>query len=145
MRLRSDQRHRFEAAPEDLWSAMVSVDHFQRWWPWLRRFCASGVEPGDVWMATVQPPLPYRVRFDLLLTEVVAPRLVAVDVTGDVEGAARLEVQGDGDGSELHFTSELTPTSSMLRTVARFAPPIARFGHEWVLRTGLEQFRSRAL
>src|SRR6187455_1324502 len=92
VRLRSDQRHRFEAAPEDLWSALVSVDHFQRWWPWLRRFCASGVQPGDVWMATVQPPLPYRVRFDLLLTEVVAPRLVAVDVTGDVEGAARLEV-----------------------------------------------------
>jgi len=147
VRLRSDQRHRFDAAPDELWDAMVSVDQFQRWWPWLRRFRASGVQRGDVWTATVQPPLPYRVRFDLLLTEVVAPHLVAVDVTGDIEGAARLEVHGNGaaGGSELHFTSELTPTSSMLRAVARLAPPVARFGHEWVLNTGLEQFRSQAL
>ena len=48
-------------------------------------------------------------------------------------------------GSELHFTSELTPTNSVLRAVARLASPIARYGHEWVLNTGLEQFRSRAL
>ena len=147
MRLRSDQRHRFDAAPHELWDAMVSVEHFQRWWPWLRRFEATGVRRGDVWTATVQPPLPYRVSFDLLLTEVEAPHVVAVDVTGDVEGAARLEVRSNGSegGSELHFTSELTPTSQLLRAVARLAPPVARYGHEWVLETGLTQFRDRAL
>jgi hypothetical protein len=124
---------------------MVSVDEFQRWWPWLRRFDASGVERGDVWTATVQPPLPYRVTFDLLLTEVVAPRTVAVDVTGDIEGSARLVVHENGGvGSDLHFTSELTPTSTVLRAVAGIAPPVARYGHEWVLSTGLEQFRARA-
>ncbi|MFL6206117.1 MAG: SRPBCC family protein [Acidimicrobiales bacterium] len=145
MRLLSDQRHRFDVAPDQLWAAMVRVDDFRRWWPWLRRFDASGVERGDVWRATVQPPLPYRVRFDLLLTDVEAPRCISVDVTGDVEGSARLEVHDDGGGSELHFTSDLTPTSRVLRAVTRVAPPVARFGHEWVLDTGLEQFRSRAL
>ena len=124
---------------------MVSVDRFQSWWPWLRRFDASGVRRGDVWTATVQPPLPYRVSFDLLLTEVRAPHVVAVDVTGDIEGAARLEVAANGHGSELHFTSELTPTSTLLRAVSRLAPPVARYGHEWVLGTGLTQFRQRAL
>jgi Polyketide cyclase / dehydrase and lipid transport len=145
VRLRSDQRHHFDAAPNELWAAMVNVDQFQRWWPWLRRFDASGVGRGDVWRATVQPPLPYRVSLDLLLTEVSAPLVVAVDVTGDIEGSARLEVHPNASGSELHFTSELTPTSSLLRTVARFAPPIARYGHEWVLNTGLAQFRDQAL
>ena len=38
--------------------------------------------------------------------------------------------------------SELTPTSSLLRTLARLAPPVARYGHEWVLSTGLQQFRA---
>jgi uncharacterized protein YndB with AHSA1/START domain len=147
VRLRSDQRHHFDASPAELWDAMVSVDRFQAWWPWLRRFDASGVGRGEVWTATVQPPLPYRVTFDLLLTEVVAPHRIAVDVTGDVEGSARLEVHADGSGgrSQLHFTSELTPTSTLLRAVARLAPPVARYGHEWVLGTGRQQFRARAL
>jgi hypothetical protein len=144
VRIRSDQRHSFDASPEELWAAMVSVDRFRSWWPWLRRFDAAGVAPGDVWTATVQPPLPYRLTFDLLLTEVQRPRLVAVDVTGDIEGAARLEVTRRGSGSELHFTSELTPTSSVLRAVAQVAPPVARFGHQWVLETGLRQFRTGA-
>jgi uncharacterized protein YndB with AHSA1/START domain len=145
VRLRSDQRHHFDAAPDQLWAAMTSTDRFRSWWPWLRRFDASGVSRGDVWTATVQPPLPYRVSFDLLLTEVRAPHVVAVDITGDIEGSARLEVQPNATGSVLHFTSDLTPTSSLLRIVARLAPPLARYGHEWVLKTGLDQFRSRAL
>ena len=144
VRIRSDQRHQFDAAPDELWAAMVSVDRFQAWWPWLRRFDASGVARGEVWTATVQPPLPYRLTFDLLLTEVDAPRVVAVDVTGDIEGAARLEVSPRGEGSELHFTSELTPTNSILRAVAQVAAPVARYGHQWVLDTGLRQFRDRA-
>jgi hypothetical protein len=124
---------------------MASVDRYRVWWPWLRRFDADGLSTGDVWTATVQPPLPYRVSFDLHLTEVHAPRVIAADVTGDIEGSARLEVSAFDDGSELHFISELTPTNSVLRVVTRLAAPIARYGHEWVLTTGLEQFRNRAL
>jgi Polyketide cyclase / dehydrase and lipid transport len=145
VRIRSDQRHRFDAAPDELWAAIASIDRYREWWPWLRRFDADGLSTGDVWAATVQPPLPYRVSFDLHLIEVDAPRVVAADVTGDVEGSARLEVFAVDAGSELHFTSELTPTNSVLRAVTRLASPVARYGHEWVLNTGLAQFRARAL
>ncbi len=124
---------------------MAQVDRYRDWWPWLRRFDATSLSAGDVWTATVQPPLPYRLTFDLLITEARPPSLVAVDVTGDLEGTARLEVSTSPVGSELHFTSELTPTNSVLRAVAQVAAPIARYGHEWVLDNGLRQFRSRAL
>ena len=66
-------------------------------------------------------------------------------MTGDIEGSARLEVVAVDGGSELHFTSELSPTNSVLRAVARLASPVARYGHEWVLSSGLDQFRARAL
>jgi len=143
--MRSDRRHSFDVSPEELWAAMARVDCYQDWWPWLRRFDAAALSAGDVWTATVQPPLPYRLTFDLLITEADAPSVVAVDVTGDLEGTARLEVAGSLVGSELHFTSELEPTRSMLRAVTRWATPVARFGHEWVLDSGLRQFRERAL
>jgi hypothetical protein len=145
VRIRSDRRHSFDASPDELWAAMAQVDRYQDWWPWLRRFDATALSAGDVWTATVQPPLPYRLTFDLLITEVEQPSVIAVDVTGDIEGSARLEVTGSTLGSELHFISELTPTNRVLRTVAQVAAPIAGYGHEWVLDNGLRQFRARAL
>jgi hypothetical protein len=145
VRIRSDQRHSFDATPDELWAAMARVDRYREWWPWLRRFDATGLAAGEVWTATVQPPLPYRLTFDLLITEVRPMRVVAVDVTGDIEGTARLEVSSSRVGSELHFTSELTPTNPVLRTVGQVAAPVARYGHAWVLGTGLRQFRARAL
>ena len=71
--------------------------------------------------------------------------MVAADITGDLEGEARIEVAPTPNGSLLHFTSALMPTNSVLRAFAQVAEPMARFGHQWVLDTGLRQFRARAL
>jgi uncharacterized protein YndB with AHSA1/START domain len=145
VRIRSDRRHAFAVPPEELWVAMSQVDRYRQWWPWLRRFDAGGLRAGEVWSAEVQPPLPYRVRFELCLDDVTSPHRVAAVITGDIEGTARLEVTDHPTGSELHVVSELAATSRTLRTVLRLAPPVARYGHDWVLDTGLRQFRDRAL
>ena len=145
MRFRSDRRHSFEVPPEVLWAALARVEDYRSWWPWLRRFDAPGLERGVTWTATVQPPVPYRLSFDLHLVTVEAPHVVVADVTGDLEGEARIEVAPTAVGSELHFTSALVPTNPLLRAVALVAEPVARFGHQWVLDTGLRQFRARAL
>jgi hypothetical protein len=145
VKIRSDRRHSFAVSPDELWAAMRRVDAYRGWWPWLRSFDAAALAPGEVWTAVVQPPLPYRLRFDLHLDEVLAPRIVTAVVAGDIEGSARLEITPTAVGSELHFTSELSPTNPVLRTVAQMARPVVRFGHDWVLDTGLRQFRDRAL
>ncbi|MEQ1786119.1 MAG: SRPBCC family protein [Acidimicrobiales bacterium] len=145
MRIRSDRRHAFAVPPEELWEAMARVDAYREWWPWLRQLDATALVGGDVWSAVVQPPLPYRLRFSVHLDRVDAPLLASAHVTGDIEGTARLVIEPTAEGSELHFTSELAPTNAVLRTVASLASPMVRFGHEWVLDTGLRQFRDRAL
>ncbi len=145
MKIRSDRCHTFAASPEALWQALAQVGEYPSWWPWLRHFEGSGLVAGTTWSAVVQPPLPYRLRFDLHLDEVEPPHLVTAHVTGDIAGHARLVIAPTGEGSELHLRSELSPTSPVLRAVARVAAPMARLGHEWVLDTGLRQFRDRAL
>ena len=145
MQIRSDRRHAFTVPPAALWAAMEQVDAYRDWWPWLRHFDAAGLAAGTTWLAIVQPPLPYRLQFELHLDEVDAPRSVSATVTGDIAGNARLEITATPEGSELHLLSELEPTNAVLRAVANVAAPIARFGHEWVLDTGLRQFRARAL
>ena len=145
MRIRSDQLHRFPVPPEELWAAMGRVDDYRTWWPWLRAFDAVELRDGEVWSATVRPPLPYRLRFDLRLHDVVAPSHVSAEVTGDLVGTARIEIVPIADGASLHVVSDLAPANRMLRSVMRVAPHVARFGHDWVLSTGLRQFNARAL
>ncbi len=145
MKIHSDRRHPFDVPPEELWAAMQQVDTYQSWWPWLRELDALSLTPGAVWSAVVQPPLPYRLRFDIHIHEVVAAARVSAEVTGDIEGSAWLEITATPMGSELHLVSELAPTNPLLRTVARVAGPVVRFGHEWVLDTGVRQFEDRAL
>lgn len=145
MKIHSDRRHTFAVPPEELWDAMSRVEAYREWWPWLRHFEAAPLAPGSLWTAVVQPPLPYRLRFGLELGDVVAPRHVTAAITGDITGSARIEISPNAEGSELHLVSELAPTNAVLRAVAQVARPMVSFGHEWVLDTGLRQFRDRAL
>ena len=145
MLVTSDRRYRFPVGPDALWDAFHRVDDYQTWWPWLRRFEPGPFEPGARWACSVQPPLPYSVRFDLVLTEVVEGRSVRALVDGDLTGHAGLEIAAEDSGSTLHLTSDLAPNNAFLQLVARVARPVATFGHDWVLDTGFRQFASRAL
>lgn len=144
-RVRSDLRHRFAVSPDDLWDRLAAVDEFRTWWPWLRHLHADGLRAGAVWSCVVQPPLPYRLRFDLTLDEVVAGQAVWATVHGDIVGTAHLEVRQRPGGSELHLISDLAPRRRVLKAASSVARPLAQFGHDWVLDTGIQQFRDRAL
>jgi hypothetical protein len=134
-------------APLDVvWAALARPDRFPETWPWLRDFDGAELRAGVVWSCWVQPPVPYRVRFRLHLVEVDEGRRVVADVDGDVEGHADLVVTPLGEGAtELHLTSELAPANGLLKGVLGVAPPVARFGHDWILATGARQFRERRL
>lgn len=145
--VRSDRRHRFPVEPTALWDAFAATGEYRTWWPWLRSLDAGdGFVEGARWRCVVQPPLPYVLRFDLVLEEVEAPRFVTATVEGDIEGHAAIDLTAvDGTGSELRLVAVLSPSAPALRAVARVAGPLVRFGHDWVLDTGLRQFRRRAL
>lgn len=140
MQIFSDRRFEFSAEPDELWAALALMEDYQRWWPWLRRFDAEALAAGQRWACEVRPPLGYRIRFDIVLGEVVARRLIVADVVGDIMGSARLEIEPHQQGSRLRLVSGLAPASLLLRGLARLAPPVVRKSHDWVLDTGLGQF-----
>jgi uncharacterized protein YndB with AHSA1/START domain len=143
--VRSDRTYLFPVPPPAVWDAMARVDAYRRWWPWLRRFDAVTLEAGDRWTCTVRPPLPYVLRFTVTIDEVEPARRVAATVAGDIDGEATLWVQESSAGSMVRLRSELAPRSTLLRRVNALAPWMARYGHDWVLDTGVRQFRTRAL
>ncbi|GAC1587595.1 MAG: SRPBCC family protein [Acidimicrobiales bacterium] len=145
MRLRSDRRYSFDQPPATVWAALIRIEQYQSWWPWLQEFDADSFTRGASWTATIQPPIPYSLRFGLDLQEVVVCQSVAAVIHGDIEGWARIELCGGDEGARLRLVSELSASSALLRIIADVARPVVQFGHDWVLDTGLRQFAERAL
>jgi uncharacterized protein YndB with AHSA1/START domain len=143
--IRSDRRFDFDLERASVWAAIARVDRYRQWWPWLRAFDGAALRAGERWQCVVKPPLPYELRFDVLLIEVVDRSLVSARVVGDIAGWAQLTAVDHGSGSQVRLVSELAAASRTLRVIARVARPVARFGHDWVLDTGAGQFRRVAL
>jgi hypothetical protein len=140
---------------EEVWAQISQVSNYRVWWPWLRAFEASALAEGEEWRCEVQPPVPYPVRFRVRIEHVEAPALVRARVLGDVVGLAQLTLEdadaGGTAGAEVGagciatLRSSLAPGNTALRLVSRFAGPVARFGHDWVLDSGARQFIARAV
>jgi hypothetical protein len=140
MRLTTDRRYRFSFPTDEFWTRISQVDRYQSWWPWLRRFDADGLCTGAMWSCTVQPPVPYVVRFSIALDDVVPEQSVSARVSGDIVGRATLSVERDGHGCCARLVSDLEPDKQSLRVLSLVARPVVRFGHNWILDVGVRQF-----
>jgi uncharacterized protein YndB with AHSA1/START domain len=92
MEISSNHTYRFPASRAAVWDALLDVSSYPRWWPWLRRFEAAGLDEGAVWRCAIRPPLPYALRCSVELTSVRPPALVVARIGGDIVGDARLEL-----------------------------------------------------
>jgi hypothetical protein len=144
MEIRSDRRYHFEVARARLWAEIADPDHYRSWWPWLRRFEADALTPGARWRCVIQPPLPYTLRVDVDIVDVLEGEAVAAEVSGDLSGRARISLS-DGNGSSpdhhcvARVVSNLSPANRVLGAAAWLVSPAARWGHDWVLTTGARQ------
>ena len=145
MHIASDRAYRFDIAPPVLWAEIADVERFPTWWPWLRRFDAVGLEPGDRWRCTVQPPLPYSLSFAIAIEEVEPHARVSASVSGEITGTAELTIEPADDGCTARLRSRPAPSSRFLQAVALVARPVVSLGHDWVLDTGARQFRQQLL
>jgi uncharacterized protein YndB with AHSA1/START domain len=141
--LRTDRRYPLEDPPDAVWRALESVDDYQRWWPWLRRFDARVLASGERWTARIRVPMPWSLRFQLELGDVRAPTCVEAAIAGDIEGTATVTVEPSGAGSTIRLRSALAPRHRLLRAVNRAVPAVSRRLHDHVVDKAFEQFAGR--
>ncbi len=140
-----DQQWVFPVSPGELWAVLSQTERFQDWWPWLRRFDSPGLVEATVSECEVRAPVPYSLRFRVEIVSVVPERLVDTRVSGDLEGPARLEMAAHRDGSEASLRWDLEVRDPLLRAGAAAARPLMEWGHNWVIESGVAQFRRKAL
>ena len=142
-----DRSWEFDIDAAGLWRVLSVTGDYSRWWTWLRRLDApDGLAVGRPTHCVVRAPLPYSLTFTVTPVQIEPERLVEADVDGDLAGRARLELSPLAEGgcrARLVWSVDLR--DRVLRPLARLARPVLEWGHEWVVATGVEQFRTRAL
>jgi hypothetical protein len=133
----------FPVSVAQLWATMARVDCYSSWWSWLDEFSAegAGLAQGTVLHGIVVPPLPYRMRLDVVLEDCVPERSISALVHGDLEGAARLTFDGDDAETRAHATWRIEMMQRPMRMAARIAPPLLRWGHDRVVEATVDGFR----
>ena len=140
-----DRRFDFDASTDEVWAAFARPDRFPTWWPWLRQCDGDGLVPGTTTRCVVRAPLPYTLRFDVTVEDVVPGRLVAGLVTGDLVGPARLELRERPPGSTVRLVWSLEVQGRMLDALATVARPALTWAHDRIVERGRRDFARRAL
>jgi uncharacterized protein YndB with AHSA1/START domain len=142
---RYDRRFDLAVPRDELWSILLRTGEYPRWWPWLREIDGDGLRPGVVAHCVVRAPLPYTLRFDVVVEDVVPHERIATHVRGDLEGPATLELGSSGPASTARLVWTLELRDRVLRRVARVARPAMVWAHDRVIDVGLGSFEARAL
>lgn len=129
--------------PEQVWAIISRTDRFEGWWGWLREFETEGrdLETGSVLRGVVVPPLPYRMRLEVVLVDTARPRRIDAVVSGDLRGTATLTFTPDGDGTEATVSWTIEMMQRPMRLAARLAHPLLRWGHDLVVQATVDNFR----
>ena len=133
----------FPVPPDELWVAIERVDRFEGWWSWLSEFRieGDGLQTGSVLRGVVAPPLPYRMRLRVELTDCERPTRIEADVHGDLEGQARVLLEPEDDGTRVQVTWTIEMMQRPMRLAARVAHPLLRWGHDRVVEATVNGFR----
>jgi hypothetical protein len=126
-----------------VWEMMGRFDLFPSWWSWLREFAVEGggLERGTVLHGIVAPPLPYRMRLEVVLDDCEPGRHIVASVHGDLEGKATLTFDGDDTEARVHATWTVEMMQRPMRMASRFAHPLLRWGHDRVVDATVDGFR----
>jgi uncharacterized protein YndB with AHSA1/START domain len=135
----------FSVSPAELWDVIGEVDQFEAWWPWLEEFRLEGssLDKGAVLHGVIAPPLPYRMRIQIELTQVEPPRRIDALIHGDLEGEASLELRAREHGSSVEVAWTVEMMQRPMRLADRMAHPVLQWGHDRVVEITVAGFRRR--
>jgi uncharacterized protein YndB with AHSA1/START domain len=145
MAFRLDRTFVFERPRDHVWALVSRPEEFPRWWTWLRRIESDGLVEGTTARCLIRAPVPFPLRLGVRIDRIVPEERIEVTVTGDLDGAAALELAEHDGGTAARLVWELEAHQRLLRAAGLLTRPALQWGQDWVVATGVRQFRQRAL
>lgn len=133
---------RIAAPVAGVWKALVEVEQWPRWWPYvrsvqtLRAGDADGL--GAVRRIAWSSRLPYGFTLDVEGVETSRHRLLRGRATGDLEGEGLWVLQPEDGGAttSVRYTWRLDLNTRWMRVSAPLMAPVFRWNHHGVMRAG---------
>lgn len=133
----------FNAPPDVIWTSLTRTDLFEGWWAWIRDVELDG-EPlteGSTISFTIDPPIPYRMKIAVFVTEAESGRFLRGRVTGDLDGDATFELDGNDASSRVRVAWNVHIKSPVIRPVIVIARPVLLRAQTWAVDVALRGFR----
>jgi quercetin dioxygenase-like cupin family protein/uncharacterized protein YndB with AHSA1/START domain len=139
------------AAPQQaVFDALSDVRTYPQWWRPVYLGVESG-EPSGVGHVAIQHfkgRLPYRLTTRTTTTRHEPPRLLEVDVTGDLRGRGTWTLTPNGgDRTHVRFDWRVFADRPLLRVLTPILRPAFRANHDWAIaraRDGLEPYAAQS-
>lgn len=145
MAFRLDRTFVFDRHPDAVWDVLSRPADYPRWWSWLRHIDAESLTEGTTARCLIRAPVPFALRLALHVDRVVPGQCIEVRASGDLDGTGRLELAEHPDGTSARLVWHLEPQRRLLGAVGLLSRPLLQWGQDWVVDTGVRQFRRRAL
>ena len=134
-------RWRLHGTPEEIFALLTRPEEFPRWWGAVY-LEATEVQSGDTngvgrsFHFKTKGWLPYRFRWDSIVTEVVHPQRLVMRSTGDLPGRESWTLDGDSHFTDILFDWEVAAAKPLLRYLSVFLKPIFKANHRWAMKQG---------
>ena len=131
-----------DAPRERVFEAIHGAADYPRWWRGVES--VHELEPGDadgvgsLARDTWKSRLPYRLEFDVRVTTVVRPHLLAGEATGDLAGDGTWRLYESAAGTAATFAWNVRTTRTWMNALTPVLRPAFTSNHHKVMRQGAE-------
>ena len=140
---------RLEAPIDRVFAEIDAVEAWPEWWPMVKaveRLEDGGADGlGAVHRLNFVGKLPYRLQFDMRVTQREPPTSIVGHATGELDGIGDWSLHEEGSTTVVRYVWAIRTTRPWMNLLAPlpFVDGIFRFNHHAVMRNGLHGLRRR--
>lgn len=131
---------RVHAPVEPVWAAIAKPLEWPTWWKGV--VAVAEIEPGApnglgaLHRYTWKSALPYRLSFDMRVTEVDEPRRLVGRASGELLGDGEWTFAPDGEWTAVRYAWEIETTRWWMNLLSPLLRPAFEWNHDWVMHSG---------
>jgi uncharacterized protein YndB with AHSA1/START domain len=129
---------KFEAPIDAIWELINQPESWPQWWKNCRN--VERLNEGDASGAgaarrfSMKTQLPYTLQFVVTTTRVSAPRLLDGQVTGELEGSVRWELNQEHTATTVRYYWDVAPERAWMRLLSPMLRPVFVWNHRSMMR-----------